>query len=102
MEKMASPTLNDDGAYKMISNLSINTPNSRSSRSSVSRIRGRFHRRVLFPSEPLQQTQATLIKWSDEELYALLTSIKEESGGKSKIAYKNMEFWNRAAIYVKQ
>ena len=60
---MDCPTSNDNANYKMISDLSIDTPKFKSSKRSVSRIKGRVHGRVLFPAEPSQQTQAPLINW---------------------------------------
>ena len=60
---MDSPTSNDNANYKMISDLSIDTPKFKSSKRSVSRIKGSVHGRVLFPAELFRQTQAPLINW---------------------------------------
>ena len=59
MGNMDSPTSNDNANYKMITDLSIDTPKFKSSKRSVSRIKGR----VLFLAEPFRQTQAPLINW---------------------------------------
>ena len=60
---MDSPTSNDNANYKIISDLSIDTPKFKSSKRSVSRIKGSVHGRVLFLAESFRQTQAPLINW---------------------------------------
>jgi len=81
------------------------TPNTKISvGKSKSKLRGRINCRVLFPPEEppqqilptVQRSKATLIKWSDAERRALATYVNGE-----RMAHKDMEFWNRAAIYIK-
>jgi len=77
------------------------TPNSKSAASaSKSRIKGRISRKVLFPPE---QSQAPQKLWSDIELNALAKFISMENDGLIARVYgKDMEFWDRAAMFVQQ
>jgi len=79
------------------------TPNTKVSvGKSKSRLRGRVNFRVLFPPEEppqpvlptVQRSKATPIKWSDAERQALAKYVDGE-----RMAHKDMEFWNKAAIY---
>jgi len=78
------------------------TPNTKVSMGkSKSRLKGR---RVLFPPEEppqpvlltIQRSKATPIKWSDAERQVLAKYVDGE-----RMAHKDMEFWNKAAIYIK-
>jgi len=81
------------------------TPNTKVSvGKSKSRLRGRVNCRVLFPPEEppqpvlptVQHSKATPIKWSDAERQTLAKFVDGEH-----MAHKDMEFKNKAAIYIK-
>ena len=88
----------------MVQEMNIDTLNSKIS--SKSRIKGRVRRTVLFPPEhhlqPAVQSLLLPKKWSDVEVGALSTFISQESGGKVRVACKDVEFWDRAAVFVQQ
>ena len=87
-----------EGNAERLSDVQIVTLNSKVSRNNrVSRIRGRTHPRILFPSHVRGQQNK---KWSEAEKCALVRFVQHESGG--KITHKQMEYWSRAATFVQQ
>jgi len=77
------------------------TPNSKSAAgASKSRIKGRISRKVLFPPEQSRPPQKL---WSDIELSALAKFISMENDGLiARVSRKDMEFWDKAAMFVQQ
>ena len=69
-----------------------------------SRIISQTRPRVLFPSQTQAHTQGpsqAKIKWYKIENSALVAFVQNEESG-VKVMHKNVEYWNRAAAFVKQ
>jgi len=102
---MASPASSHDRPPTVIKDLQ-QTPNSKTSKS---KIKGWIQRRVLFPLEPHREQQDHRHQrdqpqqyWTDVEVGALSVYISQENDRLVQVARKDMEFWDRAAVFIQQ
>jgi len=64
---------------------------------------------VLFPLEPRREQQdhhrqrdQSQQNWTDVEVGALSVFISQENDGLVRVACKELEFWDRAAVFIQQ
>jgi len=110
---MASPASSHNRSPTVIRDVQ-QTPNSKmAAGASKSRLKGRIQRRVLFPLEQLpepsweqqdhrRQRDHPQQNWTDVEVGALSFFISQENDGLVRVARKDVEFWDRAAVFIQQ
>ena len=105
-QRLSSVTISD--AVNAFSELHLlDTPNSSSydvsprlasnSHGAQSRLNAETKRRTLFYAEKQEK-----LKWTDDEVYALILFMMLYTDGKQWAVHKDTKFWNDAGIFVQQ